>query len=55
MNPQPEAKQITTAGQNDGSNLFNQKEIANTVGSISKIITLLLGAVAGISPLVVAP
>lgn len=43
MNPEPEAKQVTVAGQNDGFNLFNQKEIADTVSSISKIITLMLG------------
>ncbi len=36
----------------DDFNIFNQKEIADTVGSISKIITLLLGAIAGISLLV---
>jgi putative ABC transport system permease protein len=41
-----------TAGQNDDFNIFNQKEIADTVSSVSKIITLLLGAVAGISLLV---
>ena len=38
-----------TAGQGDDFNIFNQKEIADTVNSISKIITLLLGSVAGIS------
>jgi putative ABC transport system permease protein len=37
------------AGQDDDFNIFNQKEIADTVNSISKIITLLLGSVAGIS------
>jgi len=36
-------------GQNDDFNIFNQKEIADTVNSISKIITLLLGSIAGIS------
>ena len=30
-------------------NIFNQKEIADTVNSISKVITLLLGSIAGIS------
>jgi len=40
------------AGQNDDFNIFNQKEIADTVSSVSKIITLLLGAVAAISLLV---
>jgi putative ABC transport system permease protein len=38
-----------TAGRDDDFNIFNQKEIADTVSSISKIITLLLGSVAGIS------
>ena len=38
-----------TDGQNDDFNIFNQKEIADTVNSISTIITLLLGSVAGIS------
>ena len=37
------------AGRADDFNIFNQKEIADTVGSISKIITLLLGAIAGMS------
>jgi putative ABC transport system permease protein len=36
-------------GRDDDFNIFNQKEIADTVNSISKIITLLLGSVAGIS------
>jgi putative ABC transport system permease protein len=36
-------------GKDDDFNIFNQKEIADTVNSISKVITLLLGAVAGIS------
>ena len=40
------------AGQDDDFNIFNQKEIADTVNSVSTIITLLLGAVAGISLLV---
>jgi putative ABC transport system permease protein len=35
--------------QSDDFNIFNQKEIADTVNSISKIITLLLGSIAGIS------
>jgi putative ABC transport system permease protein len=38
-----------TSDQNDDFNIFNQKEIADTVNSISKIITLLLGSIAGIS------
>jgi putative ABC transport system permease protein len=38
-----------TSEQNDDFNIFNQKEIADTVNSISKIITLLLGSIAGIS------
>ena len=38
-----------TAGRDDDFNIFNQKEIADTVNSISKITTLLLGSVAGIS------
>ncbi len=37
------------AGREDDFNIFNQKEIADTVGSISRIITLLLGAISGIS------
>src|SRR5487761_2012332 len=41
-----------TTDRDDDFNIFNQKEIADTVNSISKIITLLLGAVAGISLLV---
>jgi putative ABC transport system permease protein len=40
------------SGQEDDFNIFNQKEIADTVNSVSKIITLLLGSVAGISLLV---
>ena len=35
--------------RSDDFNIFNQKEIADTVNSISKIITLLLGSIAGIS------
>jgi putative ABC transport system permease protein len=38
-----------TSDQSDDFNIFNQKEIADTVNSISKVITLLLGSVAGIS------
>ena len=38
-----------TSTQGDDFNIFNQKEIADTVNSISKIITLLLGSIAGIS------
>jgi putative ABC transport system permease protein len=38
-----------TAEKDDDFNIFNQKEIADTVGSISKVITLLLGSIAGIS------
>jgi putative ABC transport system permease protein len=38
--------------QDDDFNLFNQKDIADTVNSVSRIITLLLGSVAGISLLV---
>jgi putative ABC transport system permease protein len=41
-----------TDGRSDDFNIFNQKEIADTVNSISTIITLLLGSVAGISLLV---
>ncbi len=36
-------------GSSDDFNIFNQKEIADTVNSISTVITLLLGSVAGIS------
>jgi putative ABC transport system permease protein len=39
---------LTNDRDND-FNIFNQKEIADTVNSISKIITLLLGSIAGIS------
>ena len=38
-----------TTGHDDDFNIFNQKEIADTVNSISKVITLLLGSIAGIS------
>ena len=41
-----------TAGRDDDFNIFNQKEIADTVNSISLVITLLLGSIAGISLLV---
>jgi putative ABC transport system permease protein len=41
-----------TNGQTDDFNIFNQKEIADTVNSVSRVITLLLGSVAGISLLV---
>jgi putative ABC transport system permease protein len=41
-----------TADRDSDFNIFNQKEIADTVSSITKIITLLLGAIAGISLLV---
>jgi putative ABC transport system permease protein len=36
----------------DDFSIFNQKEIADTVGSVTRIITLLLGAISGISLLV---
>jgi len=39
-------------GSGDDFNIFNQKEIADTVNSVSRVITLLLGAIAGISLLV---
>jgi putative ABC transport system permease protein len=39
---------LTTDRDND-FNIFNQKEIADTVNSISKVITLLLGSIASIS------
>jgi putative ABC transport system permease protein len=38
-----------TDGRDDDFNIFNQKEIADTVNSISTVITLLLGSIAGIS------
>ncbi len=38
-----------TTDRDDDFNIFNQKEIADTVNSISKVITLLLGSIAGIS------
>jgi putative ABC transport system permease protein len=37
------------ADHDNDFNIFNQKEIADTVSSISRIITLLLGAISGIS------
>ena len=37
------------ANRDNDFNIFNQKEIADTMNSISKIITLLLGSIAGIS------
>jgi putative ABC transport system permease protein len=39
-------------GRDDDFNIFNQKDIADTVTSITSIITLLLGAIASISLLV---
>jgi putative ABC transport system permease protein len=41
-----------TADRDDDFNIFNQKEIADTASSITTVITLLLGAIAGISLLV---
>jgi putative ABC transport system permease protein len=41
-----------TAGQEDDFNIFNQKEIADTVNSVTGIVKLLLGAIAGLSLLV---
>jgi putative ABC transport system permease protein len=38
-----------TEGREDDFNIFNQKEIADTVNSISTVVTLLLGSIAGIS------
>ena len=37
------------AGQADDFSILNQKEIADTVGSISSIITMMLGSIAGLS------
>ena len=37
------------AGHDNDFNILNQKEISDTVGSISRIITLLLGSIAGMS------
>ncbi len=39
-------------GRDNDFNILNQKEIADTVGSISEIITMMLGAIAGMSLLV---
>ena len=36
-------------GRDDDFNIFNQKEIADTVNSVSLVITLLLGSISGIS------
>jgi putative ABC transport system permease protein len=41
-----------TTDQDDDFDIFNQKQVADTVDSVSLVITLLLGAVAGISLLV---
>jgi putative ABC transport system permease protein len=41
-----------SAGREDDFNIFNQKDIADTVTSITDIITLLLGAISSISLLV---
>jgi putative ABC transport system permease protein len=41
-----------TAGRDDDFNIFSQKDIADTVTSITGIITLLLGAISSISLLV---
>jgi putative ABC transport system permease protein len=41
-----------TSDQDNDFNIFNQKEIADTANSITTVITLLLGAIAGISLLV---
>ena len=38
-----------SAARDDDFNIFNQKEIADTVNSISKVITLLLGSIASLS------
>ena len=38
-----------TPGHDDDFNIFNQKEIADTVGSITTVITLLLGAISSLS------
>jgi putative ABC transport system permease protein len=39
-------------GQDDDFNIFNQKDIAQTAGTITTIVTMLLGAIASISLLV---
>ena len=41
-----------TADRSDDFGIFNQKEIADTVGNISRVITSMLGAIAGMSLLV---
>ncbi len=41
-----------TEGKDNDFNILNQKEIADTVGTISSVITLMLGAIAGMSLLV---
>ena len=41
-----------SSDQKDDFGIFNQKEIADTVGNISAVITLMLGAIAGMSLLV---
>ncbi len=38
-----------TAGQNDDFNIFNQKDIADTVSSVTGIVKLLLGAISSLS------
>ena len=38
-----------TPGRDDDFNIFNQKEIADTVGSVTQIVKLLLGAIASLS------
>ena len=38
-----------TPGRDDDFNIFNQKEIADTVSSVTGIVTLMLGAIAGMS------
>jgi putative ABC transport system permease protein len=40
------------AGDNDDFNIFNQQEIADTVNTVTSALTLLLGAIAGLSLLV---
>jgi putative ABC transport system permease protein len=41
-----------TAGQNDDFNIFNQKDIADTVSSVTGIVKLLLGAISSLSLIV---
>jgi putative ABC transport system permease protein len=41
-----------STGEADDFNILNQKEIADTVGNISQIITIFLGSIAGMSLLV---